>query len=106
MAQFLDYNPHKGTALYYEQDGNTLTTHTMQDLQPALDYTKEMRNSGKNDKVGDFNHYAIITPTMELELRNKGINPYRKEYTARLLKEIDENYPHMKVTNLRHRVKE
>ena len=106
MPQFLDYNPERGTKLYYEQDGSVLRTHTQQDMQPFLDYTKGCRNDGGNDKVGDFNHYAVIPAWVELELRNKGINIYRKEYTARLLKEIDENYPFCKVTNLTHRIKE
>ena len=76
-----------------------------QDVQPVLDYTSALRNSGEHDKVGDFNRYAMIPAHVEIALRKKGINIYNKYQTKELLKEINQNYPYLKVTNLHHEVK-
>lgn len=97
-----EYNPERGS--YYEiedyQDG--LVIHTRQDTTPVIELNKAERNSGKNDKVGEFNHYARIPAAIELALRQKGLNIYDKNQTRQLIREIETNYPHLKVTNLKH----
>ena len=107
MSKFLDYNANRGT--WYEEDydhaTDTLIIHTKQDLQPVLDLAKEERNSGINDKVGDFGKYAYIPAHVEVELRKKGINIYDQNQTAELLREINQNYSYLKTTNLHHEVK-
>ena len=107
MSKFLDYNPDKG--VWHEEDydhtTDTYVVHTKQDVQPVLDYTSALRNSGEHDKVGDFNRYAMIPAHVEIALRKKGINIYNKYQTKELLKEINQNYPYLKVTNLHHEVK-
>lgn len=107
MAEFFDYNPRTGT--WYEHDvhypdGEGAIT-IKQDLQPVLDHCKDMRNSGVNDKAGDFAHYALIPAWLQVDLLKKGIRFGRQEDTGRLIKEIEQNYPRFKVTNLRHHVR-
>lgn len=105
MAKTFDYNPARGT--WYEieddSDGNLLIT-TKQDVQPSIDWARKQKNSGVNDKggkrdKGDLKHYAHIPAHVELALRQKGINIYDKGNTKALIREIERNYPHCKVTN-------
>lgn len=106
MSKFYDYNASRGT--WYEEDvdaDGTVTIHTKQDVAPVLDFAKEQRNSGANDKVGDFARYAIIPAHVEVALRQKGLNIYDKNNTGRLVKEIERNYPYLKCTNLKHSVR-
>lgn len=107
MSKFYDFNVSRGT--WYEEDydhtDDKVIITTKQDLQPVLDYAKEERNSGINDKVGDLAHYAVIPAWLEVELRAKGINIYDKNNTPRLVKEIEQNYPKFKCTNLKHAVR-
>ena len=104
MPQFFDYNPERGT--WYEDDWDhgedKFVLHTKQDVSPVLDYAKDQRNSGINDKVGDFAHYAIIPAIAELQLKERGISLYNKHQTKELLKAIEQDFPNLKCTNLRH----
>ncbi len=108
MAQFFDYNPHRGT--WYEdetdEDGN-MTIKTWQDVEPVLDLTRARRNSGEVDKgiKRGFWHYATIPAHVELELREKGINLYNPNQTKEVLKEINTNYKYLKNTDLTHNIK-
>jgi hypothetical protein len=109
MAKTYDYNPVNGN--WYEIEDNLqnpgeLFIHTKADSQAVIDRAKKLRNNNVNDKVGEFNHYAIISPGLELELKNKGIDIYDKNNTAKIVKEIEQNYPKFKVSNLRHSVSE
>jgi hypothetical protein len=107
MAKTFEYNPNRGVWYEYEDDAQSggLFIHTKQDCQPVIDHAKKLRDSGVNDKVGLFNHYAIIPAGVELELRDKGLSIYDRNNTKRLLQEINTNYPHLKVSNLTHNVK-
>lgn len=107
MSKFLDFNHHRGTWYEYEYDPqeNKGIVSIKQDVQPVLDLAKEERNSGINDKVGDFSLYARIPAHVEVALRQKGINIYKQEHTKALLKEINQNYPYLKTTNLHHEIK-
>ena len=104
MPKFLDYNPARGT--WYEEDydhtEDKYIVHIKQDVEPVLEVAKAERNSGINDKVGDFSKYAIIPAHVEVELRQKGINIYNQHQTKELLREINRNYPYLKTTNLKH----
>jgi len=107
MSTFQAYNPNTGT--WYEEDYDhqteSVVIHTKQDVQPVLDYAKRQRNSGVNDKVGDFSKYAIIPATVQVQLLQKGINIHKGRQTKELIKEIETNFPHLKVTNLKHAIK-
>lgn len=102
-----EWNPSSGCWYEEEYDHTTdsIIVHTKQDVQPVLDYAKEQRNSGVNDKVGDFAHYAIMPATVVVALRQKGIDIHNKNHTKKVIQEIEQNYPHLKTTNLKHAVR-
>lgn len=104
MAEFFDYNPNNGMVYHTEDsDGDDLILRSSQDVEPILNHINEKRkrNDDKGIKRG-FWHYCTIPTHVELELRQKGINIYNKHQTKELLKEINTNYPHLKVTRLNH----
>lgn len=107
MPELLGYNPDRGT--WYEAEFDDLgnaTIATMQDTQPLIDHIQRQRNSGYIDrgiKKGWWK-YCSIPAWLEVELRSKGINIYRREQTNELLRYIDENYPALKYTDKTHRV--
>ena len=108
MADFFDWNPDNG--VWYEHDFDQMTgetiIHTKQDVEPVVDYATRVRNNGHADKgiKKDFWHYATIPATVQLELRKKGISMTKRSDTNRLLKELDRNYPHLKMTRKTHRI--
>lgn len=107
MSTFLDYNKHRGTWYEYDYDPqeDKGIVSIKQDVQPVLDYAKEQRNSGINDKVGDFSLYATIPAHVEVALRQRGINIHNPNHTKRLLRVINQEYPYLKATNLHHELK-
>ena len=106
MAQFLDYNPSNGvwTETDYTAHEDKMTVSRKQDVSGILELAKANRNSGINDKVGDFSKYCTIPNTIEVELLKKGINIHNPHQTKELLKAINEDYPYLKHTNLTHNV--
>lgn len=104
MSKFLDYNPDTGIwhEEHYDHTEDKIVVETKGDCQPSLDYAKAQRNSGINDKVGDFAHYAHIPVAVQVAMLDKGIRFHKKEHLPRVIKEIETNYPHLKTTNLRH----
>jgi len=104
MSKFFEYDPVTGVRYDTEDaEGDNITVHASQDLQPILDHTQRIRNSGVADDAGsDFAPYCTIPTWLEIELRNKGINIYDKNSTKRLLREINTNYPAFKYTRLHH----
>lgn len=107
MSKFLDYNHHRGTWYEYEYDAqeNKGIVSIKQDVQPVLDKAKDERNSGINDKVGEFSKYAIIPAHVEVALRQRGINMYNPNQTKELLRVINKEYPYLKTTNLTHEIR-
>lgn len=107
MSKFLDFNHQRGTWYEYDYDPQTDTAFVSikQDVQPVLDRAAQERNSGINDKVGDFSKYAIIPAHVEVALRQRGINIYNPNQTKELLKVINSEYPHLKTTNLTHAIR-
>lgn len=105
MSKFFEFDPVTGVRYDTEDDeGDKITVHASQDLQPILDHTQKLRNNNATDGgiKKDFWHYATIPTWLEIELRAKGINIYDKNCTQDLLRELNTNYPKFKVTNLHH----
>lgn len=109
MAEIFGFNQDRGTWYEVEEDPQTgdQIIHSKSICDPVLEQTRMDRNSGKGDRgvKGEFWHYATIPVGVELELRGKGLNIYDKNNTKQLLKEINQNYPHLKNTNLTHNIK-
>jgi hypothetical protein len=104
--EFLDYDADTGLAYYTEQDGDKTFVRSEQDCSAILDHVAEKRNSGAGDNriAGHMNHVAEIPNAVGLEMLKKGINVWNirgKAEETKLLREIETNYPHLKVTQRR-----
>jgi hypothetical protein len=91
VSQYFDYDPAKDT--YY------LTS--TQDLSCMLDKIKEARDNPAIWDKGvkeEWAHFASIPPVVEMQLKQKGIDMYNPDHTKALVKEINENYPYLKLT--------
>jgi hypothetical protein len=111
VATFFDYDPLTGirTDMDYNEETGEATLIQSSDISAAVDYAKTIANHGIADqgiKKGLWK-YAIIPPIVQVALRQKGLDIYSKEPTMmnRVLREIDENYPWLKTTTKKHRVK-
>ena len=107
MSKFLDFNPENGAWVEtdYSAHEDKITVSRKQDLQGVLDYAKANRNSGINDKIGKdffFSKYAIIPAVVQVDMMKKGIDINNPHQTKEVMKEINQNYPHLKMTNLTH----
>ena len=106
MSEFFDYEPHTGMqySTDFNHDNDEIVVHSKQDVQPYIDFATEVRNSGVADKgiKREVWKYCTIPTHVELALREKGINIFKKDHQAAMLKEINENYPKLKYTRLHH----
>lgn len=104
MPLHFDYDPINKTHQYFDYDPVTegVSITTVQDVSETLDVLKSKRDDPEAWKKGvkeSFAHYATIPVVVEMELKKKGINVYDKTHSKRLLQEIEQNYPYLKVTD-------
>jgi hypothetical protein len=103
--EFFDFDPITGCTEYVEftADGKLHIT-TEQDVEPVLDFAKELANSGAADR--NFRKegwlYAVIPPVVQTALFNKGINFLDPNHSRAMLREINTNYPWLKTTHKHH----
>jgi len=108
MAEFFDYDPVHQVTSYFDFDENTgmASIRKEQDVQPYLDFAKEVRNQGLSDKRfkgdGYWCMYAVIPQVVEVALLNKGINIHNPDHTKAMMAEINTNYPWLKTTDMHH----
>ena len=106
MGKWLEYNPNNGVVEtnVFDEESGLLTLAKSEDVEPLLDQNAEIRNTrmtAPGEKKG-FALYARIPVTVQYELLNKGISVLNKHHRKRLLDEINQNYPYLKVTNKTH----
>lgn len=102
MSEFLDYDPVTGITHWFDHDELTNETRitSVSDVEPLLDYNKRLANDGATDggiKKGWW-LYAKIPPVVMLKMRSKGIDLQDPNATKRIIQEINEHYPALKVT--------
>jgi hypothetical protein len=107
MSILFDYDPLTGVSQHFDFDPVTeqIRLTSSQDLSFLMEQLKQKRNNPEAWKKGikeSFAHYATIPPIIELELKKKGIDIYNPNQTKELLREINTNYPFLKVTTARH----
>jgi len=109
--RLFDYNPYSGVAEYFHYDEDTDTSYieTVQDVQPHLDFCKEMRNmpevSKKGIKAGHW-LYAHLPDYVIVKMMNEdGINPYDPNDAKKLGELIESKYPYCKLTDGKHKIK-
>lgn len=103
MPEFFDFNPETGIRHETATEDDMMVVHTMQDVQPIVDRAARLRAEGIADKgiKHNFWHVADIPPVVILELQKKGMDIFKAdEPTLRKIhKEIETNYPYLKVTD-------
>lgn len=106
--EFFDYDPLTGITEYFRQDATTgaLSIHYQQDVEPYLDYAKELANSKSTD--GNFRGEGFLIAMLPMiaimKMREKGFNALAEhgpEGSRYLCKEIETNYPYFKTTHRR-----
>lgn len=106
MPEFFDFDPDNNVRQDYEFNETTgdVSIHYSSDVSAVLDYNKEVRNSGRNDKGIKQNWwlYAKIPPIWQLKLRARGFKLNSSDDTARLMAEINTYAPALKCTDLNH----
>lgn len=109
--EWFDFDPITGLEEWvsFESDGK-FHIHYRQEVEPIMDFTKEMANSQLPD--GNFKKegwlYAALPMIAIMKMREKGFNAlgeHGKDGTKYLLKEINENYPFFKCTHRHHAIK-
>lgn len=103
VAEFFDYDPATGIRHDFEYDEATgnATIFTTEDVEPLLKHAATIRNNNLADdgiKESWF-HYAYLPLSIMLKMKfEKGINAFDPREQDRVIKEINENYPHLKTT--------
>ena len=103
MAEFFEYDPQSGirTDTAYDEMTGNLNIIRYADVEPNLQHALTHRNEVGPDKKGiaeGWHHYAHIPPIVQLQMLEKGINIVREEHQKYMFREINENYPHLKMT--------
>lgn len=107
MAEFFEYDPFSGirTDTSWNENEQKMTLHRYADVEPVLDYSKEMAAdtsvSQRGIKQGWW-CYAKLPPIVILQMRAKGINVFDQNDEAKMFAEINSNYPWLKLTQGNH----
>lgn len=102
--RLLDYDPLTGQATYhhYDHSTNQTTLQTVENADPTLEHIQEMRKTSDNawkDAVrrddGSGTYAATITPNMQVELMNYGLNLFStfNEERVAAVKKAQELWP-------------
>ena len=107
MKRLLDFDPITKAVEYFEYDELTdkITVRVEEDVTKYLEYAKAVRQQESISKNGikeNWWQYAIIPPTVQLEMRNKGIDIFNPDDAKKAFQEINANYPYLKLTDQRH----
>ena len=108
MSKWVEYDPLSGITNHhdYNEETGKLTIARSQDVTSILERAKSIRNDSAADlgiKKG-FWHYCTIPVTIQLELKKKGLDVFSQDQTMtnRIIKEINQNYPYLKMTQKHH----
>ena len=108
MPILFDHDPETGITEYFDYDPITdqvLMTYS-QDTSAMLDTIATARNNPDNWNKGvkeSWAMYASIPPVVQMELMKKGLSLDRKDDMKAILKEINTNYPFLRLTDKWHR---
>lgn len=103
LAEFFELDPLTGikTETAWDDQEGTLTIIRTGDCEPYLQNALEHRNEVGPDKQGiqeGWHHYAQLPPIVQLQMMDKGIDITRQEHQPYMFREINEHYPHTKMT--------
>ena len=85
-----------------EEDGKLHYTFK-EDVNPVLQYCKEKRNTGTAFYAKDKSmaHVAEVPVSIIMQLKERGLDMFRHEDMPKIMAVIQEEYPHLKTTNMR-----
>jgi hypothetical protein len=110
MSSWTDYDPFTGMVEHNVADELTgkVTVHKEMDVEPLLDATKAIANSGATDigiKKGLW-HYCSIPLVVQYKLLNEyGINIHNQNHWPRMYDIINRDFPYLKTTHKHHAMK-
>ena len=107
MPDFFDYDPVSGFRYEtsFDEEAGTISVHSTQDVSAVLDYTKAMARDGLTDKgiKEGWWLYAKIPLVVLMKMKaEKGINAFDPRESDRVIRELNEFYPHLKTTQKHH----
>lgn len=103
----LSYDPQTGIRRLFDFDEETGATilKSEQDMEPHIRWAAMNRAAGTTrdmlKKDDYFCLHSTIPALVEVELRNKGLRLDREEDLPRIAREIEQNYPYLKCTDLK-----
>lgn len=106
-GEFFDYDPLTGIEERYEEANGKVHMHTYQDVEPLLEHTKALRNSGTPDEAWRKNGvatYAQVPMIVVGQMIKKGIKFFDPNHIGAVVREINQNYPYCKTTDKNHQV--
>lgn len=103
MSDFTEIDPLNGirSDFIWNETAQEYSIIRSADVEPLLDYANTARNElgvNREDIRKGWWLYASIPPIVQLQLRAKGINISDPDHQKRMIQEINENYPHLKMT--------
>ena len=103
MPQFFEFDPVTGikTDTAWDEQSQQMTLIRTADVEPVLNYTRERANTvglNREDIKEGWWCYAKLPPIVILQMRAKGIDVTNRDHQDRMFQEINENYPHLKMT--------
>jgi hypothetical protein len=110
MPAFIDKNPYTGTSHYVDQNEDSETrNYVCADVQPVLDYAKEMRATRSGEKqMRDYDmlHFATIPEVVIVKLLNEyGVNVFDRNDYPKLFRLLNGEFAYLKTTDMIHTVK-
>lgn len=107
MSEFFEYDPITGirTDTVWDEMKQEMTLVRTADVQPVLDFTKEMAADSYVSQEGIKDGwwlYAKLPPIVILQMRAKGINVFDKNDEKRMFEELNTHYRHLKCTTGNH----
>lgn len=89
------------TDFKWNENDQQYTLDRVADVEPVLDFAKALSNEvglNRTDIKKGFWLYAKIPPIVIVQMRAKGIDIFDQNHSARMLEEINTNYPYLKCT--------
>lgn len=107
MSDFFELDPVTGirSDFKWNENDQEYTIQRYADVEPVIDYSKEMAADGDISKKGiktGWWLYAKIPPIVMLQMRAKGIDIFNKNDEKRMFAELNTNYPNLKCTQGNH----
>jgi len=111
MKRLFDYNPSTGATETFEYNHETggFSIETVEDVEPALEFARGMRNDPEITKQGIKNswwHIAHLPDTIILKMRQEdGVDVYNPNHAEAVGRLLNDKYSKFKLTDGKHKIK-